>query len=105
MVFRTCHVKTCSGLRNIPRVYVCIRRFTLCLLSLQMEIDRGWSFTGTGKALLAPRALRAVTAGVRIWKSDGDQVQSRGIVCVRWVLMRDYCKKQEERQRERLKVT
>lgn len=70
-----------------------------------MEIDRGWSFTGAGKALLAPRALRAVTAGVSIWKSDGDQVQSRGIVCVRWVLMRDYCKKQEERQRERIKVT
>lgn len=68
MVFRTCHVKTRSGLRNIPHVYVCIGCFTLCLLSLQMEIDRGWSFTGTGKALLASRALRPVTAGVSIWK-------------------------------------
>lgn len=69
MVFRTCHVKTRGELRIIPRVYVCIGRFTPCLLSLQMEIDRGWSFTGTGKALLATRALRAVTAGVSIWKS------------------------------------
>lgn len=85
-----------------------------CLLSLQMEIDRGWSFTGTGKALLATRVLRAVTAGVSICKSaliywvlDGDQVQSRGIVCIQWLLMRDYCKKKQQREAERgiIKVT
>lgn len=86
-----------------PRVYVCIGRFTPCLLSLQMETDRGWSFTGTGKALLA---VGAVTAGVRICI---DRVWPEALMAI-WFsqevlyafsgfLMRDRAKKQRKTNR------
>lgn len=92
MVFRTCHVKTCNRLRTIPHVYICIGCFTLCLLSLSMEIDRGRSFAQERLCW----QLRAVTAGVSIYKVvvlDGDQY------CMHLVgLIRDDCKKNKKQQ-------
>ena len=54
-------------------------------------------------------SLQALVSGLRIdilqpEGLDGDQVQSGGIGCIQWVLMRDYCKN-KGRQRERIKVT
>lgn len=68
-----------------------------------MEIDRGWSFTGTGKALLA---VGAVTAGVRICI---DRVWPEALMAIRFsqevlyafsgFLMRDRAKKQRKTNR------
>lgn len=111
MVFRTCHLKTCNRLRTIPHVCVCIGCFTLCLLSLQMEIDRARSFAQERLCW----QLRAVTAGVSVYKTTLTFYSLESLMVITFsqdvlcefsgFLIRDDCNKPRERQREIIKVT